>query len=131
MNHAATLSRSRTSCAGDTVPPEDQPHLEYLRQWIVTCTGLDFPEKKRASLYRRLSALCWKLGIPNLEEVVRQFREETSPQLAGDIVWTVSTSHTFFFPRTGGVTAFDADDSSAIARRGNLAHLERGSRQRR
>lgn len=97
MNHTATLSRSRTSCAGDTVPPEDQPHLEYLRQWIVTCTGLDFPEKKRASLYRRLSALCWKLGIPNLEEVVRQLREETSPQLAGDIVWTVSTSHTFFF----------------------------------
>lgn len=95
MKDTAT-SRNKVSEPGNTVPPEDRSHLDYLRQWITSCTGLDFPERKRASLYRRLSTLCWKLGIPNLEEMVRQLREQASPQLVGHIVWTVSTSYTFF-----------------------------------
>jgi len=97
MNYTAKSLRKLASCEGNPVPYEDRPYLEYLRQWITTCTGLDFPERKRASLYRRLSTLCWKVGIPNLEEMARQLREQTSPQLVGDIVWAVSTSHSFFF----------------------------------
>jgi chemotaxis protein methyltransferase CheR len=82
---------------GEIIPRAEQPHLEYLRQWIFDHTGLHFSEKKHTNLYRRLHTLCWKLNVPSLEELARQLRDQVSPHLAVEVACAVSTNHTFFY----------------------------------
>jgi chemotaxis protein methyltransferase CheR len=79
------------------VPAEEVPHLDSIRGWIFTHTGLHFGEKKYFTLYRRLQTVCWRMGIPNLQEMNRQLGESGSSQLAIQVVCAVSTNHTFFF----------------------------------
>ena len=79
------------------VPSQDKPYLESIRQWVFTHTGLHFGERKQFVLYRRLQSLCWKLGIPNLEEMDRKLKEPITSHLAVEIACAVSTNHTFFF----------------------------------
>ena len=81
----------------ETILAEDRPHLESIRQWIFTHTGLHFGERKQYILYRRLQTLCWRQGIPTLEEMDRQLHGAGSSQLALDVACTISTNHTFFF----------------------------------
>jgi chemotaxis protein methyltransferase CheR len=80
-----------------TIPSKDQPHLESIRQWIYTHTGLHFRENKQSVLYRRLLTLCWRLGLPNLGELDLQLSAGNSAQLAIEVACIVSTNHTFFF----------------------------------
>ncbi|MCL4395463.1 MAG: protein-glutamate O-methyltransferase CheR [Chloroflexi bacterium] len=80
-----------------TVPAEEQPHLDSIRQWIYSHTGLHFGDKKHFTLYRRLQTVCWRMGIPSLQEMDRQLREQGASLLAVQVVCAVSTNHTFFF----------------------------------
>jgi chemotaxis protein methyltransferase CheR len=80
-----------------TVPAEEKPYVDSIREWIFSHTGLHFGEKKYFTLYRRLQTVCWRMGLANLQELDRQLREPGSSQLAVQVVCAVSTNHTFFF----------------------------------
>ena len=86
-----------------TVPAEETPFLESIRLWIFSHTGLHFGEKKYFLLYRRLQTLCWRIGIPSLQEMDRQLHDQGSSQLAVQVVCAVSTNHTFFFRELEGL----------------------------
>ncbi len=81
----------------DTVPEQDLASLASIRKWIFEHTGLHFSERKQLVLYRRLQSLCWRLSIPNLEEMDRRLHGSESTQLAMEVACAVSTNHTFFF----------------------------------
>jgi hypothetical protein len=40
-----------------TVPTEEKPYLDSIREWIFDHTGLHFGEKKHFTLYRRLQTV--------------------------------------------------------------------------
>jgi len=82
---------------GGAIPTEDLWHLESIRQWIFAHTGLHFGENKQVILYRRLKTLCWKQGLPGLQEMSQQLNGRTDSQLAVEVARAVSTNHTFFF----------------------------------
>lgn len=92
------ISPQTTSLGFETaVPAEEEPYLDSIRQWIYGHTGLHFGEKKHFTLYRRLQTVCWRDGIPSLQEMDRQLCEQDSSDLAVHVVCAVSTNHTFFF----------------------------------
>ena len=80
-----------------TVPAEEKPYVDSILEWIFNHTGLHFGEKKYFTLYRRLQTVCWRMGIPSLQEMDRRLCEQGSSQLAVHVVCAVSTNHTFFF----------------------------------
>jgi chemotaxis protein methyltransferase CheR len=79
------------------VPEEDRRHLESIRQWIYSQTGLQYGPRKYVLLYKRLQAFCWRSKIQNLAELDERLHGPTAAQIAPDLVCVVSTHHTFFF----------------------------------
>lgn len=78
--------------------PADQLHaLESLREWIEVRTGMHFRDGKQTNLYRRLSHLCWRLGLANVKELELHMWANDIPSLASEIAYAVSTSHSFFY----------------------------------
>ncbi len=80
-----------------TVPTQDRPAVDAIREWICHRTGLYFGEKKYFTLYRRLQTVCWRTGLSDLHEMARQLHESAGSQLAVQVVCAVCTNHTFFF----------------------------------
>ena len=80
-----------------TVPMEEKPYVNSIREWVFDHTGLHFGEKKYFTLYRRLQGVCWRAGVPSLQELDRRLHAPGSSQLAVQVVCAVSTNHTFFF----------------------------------
>ncbi len=80
-----------------TVPADEMPYVNSIREWILAHTGLHFGEKKHYALYRRLQTVCWRMGIASLQEMDQRLRDPASAQLAVQVVCAVSTHHTFFF----------------------------------
>ncbi len=81
----------------DEIPEGDRGHLESIREWIFTRTGLYFSPRKQLILYRRLRTLCWRLGLANLSELAEQLHENATMDLVVAVICAVSINHTFFF----------------------------------
>jgi chemotaxis protein methyltransferase CheR len=95
-----TVSSNVDSSAPDgmnvLLPREEQIALDSLREWILERMGLHFGDNKQLNLYRRLSSLCWRLGIPDLKSLERHLAERDMPNLDSELATAVSTSHSFF-----------------------------------
>ena len=76
---------------------KERKHFESIRQWVYDYTGLNYPEQKHLLLYNRLSKLCWRLGIPGLEDLDQHLHNKDFPDLDKELARIVSTSHTYFF----------------------------------
>lgn len=80
-----------------TVPAEEKVYVDSIREWIYSHTGMHFGDKKYFTLYRRLQTVCWRMGLPSMQEMDRRLHEPGSSHLAVQVVFAVSTNHTFFF----------------------------------
>lgn len=81
----------------DKIPNVEADAFGYLCEWISMYTGLHFPPNKHLNLYRRLSNLCFKLGIQDLNEMAQHLKLKDVPDLPAEMARVTSTNHSFFF----------------------------------
>jgi chemotaxis protein methyltransferase CheR len=79
------------------IPAGEARAFEYLQDWVATFLGLHFAANKHVSLYRRLSGLCIKLGLSDLNDMAQHLKAADLPNLPAELARSTSTNHSFFF----------------------------------
>ena len=81
----------------EKIPGAEMASFEYISGWIGFNTGLHFPPNKQMSLYRRLTSLCFKQGLSDLNELASHLKLKDLPDLPSEVAQVTSTNHSFFF----------------------------------
>lgn len=100
MNYAmmSNLNPNKlTYSLAEKIPTVEAMSFDYICNWLSLYTGLHFPPGKHMILYRRLTNLCYKIGLYDLNELATHLKLKDMPELPAEVARVTSTNHSFFF----------------------------------
>lgn len=96
------------------IPADETTAFEFLRGWLTTYLGLHFSASKDLNLYRRLSSLCGKLRLTDLNDLAQHLKANDLPRLPAELAHIASTNHSFFFRELEVLQFFQAQILPAL-----------------